>query len=570
MFDWLRNRSNTPNDSTGPGSDPANPAPGRAPANVTRPIASSMDQFSQAVVQSLPINLMPQPRAGAQAPVIRQWSDNASAATASPPASPPAAPPAPNGAHGAVRLWNDPTQKQHGHTLPIPGPRLDEPQGSARVWRPSAPTAAPSTSGAASDDAIELAQQILRNQQLSAQLPAEILVALRGLVAPSPTPQQVKDGLEALAVTLTALQAAHQDALAQSLPTLLREWYMTPSWPASREWLTSRLHQLPFDAPEQFDDLARRVRGNGDTHGADLLELHAKLIREARRVGADSAYRALVGAKAFERQSVPASAPQQQPHVAHIDSWLRTPTWAESRQYLAAHQRELLVDATEMALRLLYEPQTDQRAKEQVELHQRIISAARRSGVDAAYRAVIGDAAFQTSGPTAGGAGGAGRAGVLSGGASGPVTDAEDLVTLEQARDIAQTTLNDPNLARALAPVLRADLEGLLSPYASQDQISRGKRAAVFIAVVEGTARVRELLVDWMNTPNWRLSYEYLKARQAQLLTDEAEVGLRVLLAAESDATNRKTIGDHQRLLEECRRVGVNAAYAPLLGGAWA
>jgi hypothetical protein len=217
-----------------------------------------------------------------------------------------------------------------------------------------------------------------------------------------------------------------------------------------------------------------------------------------------------------------------------------------------------------MALRLRYEHQTDQRAKQQVELHQRIISAARRSGVDAAYRAVIGDAAFQTSGPIAGGAG------RPSGGASGPATDAEDLITLEQARDIAQSTLNDPNLARALAPELRADLEGLLSPYASQDQISRGKRAAVFIAVVEGTAQVRELLVDWMNTPNWRLSYEYLKARQAQLLTDEAEVGLRVLLAAESDATNRKTIGDHQRLLEECRRVGVNAAYAPLLGGAWA
>lgn len=570
MFDWFRNHANDPKDSASTPANPASSAPHSAPQPAPQPAPpspSAMSQFSQAVVQSLPINLMPQAPAGTPAPIIRQWKGKGGATStpaggaAPPPAPAPAAPPAPDGNRQSIRIWNDTTLKHPGHTLPsrpTPGPGLDEAQGRPRVWSPAPSTAAPS---AVPDDARELAQEILRNHNLSAQLPAQILNALRGLVAPSPTPQQIKDGLAALAITLTALQAAHQEELSRPLPALLREWYLTTSWPASREWLHAHLQHMPFDAPEQFDQLARQVRARGDTQGADLLASHATLLREARRVGVDSAYQTLVGAKAFETQSGPTSSPQTQAHIARLGEWLRTPTWLASRQYLAAHQRELLVDETEMALELLLNEQTDADARGLVQAHQRIIRAARQSGVDAAYRAVVGDQAFQASG----------HAPAAQSAAAGAAASAEDVITVEQARDIAQSAINDTNLWRTLAPELRADLEGLLSPYASQEQIVKGKRAAVFLVILTGTQAVRGLLVEWMNTSNWQLSYEYLKARQAQLLTDEAEVGLRLLLAAETDASNRRTISEHQRLLEECRRVGLNAAYAPLLRnqGTW-
>ncbi|HKV85199.1 MAG TPA: hypothetical protein VJN88_11635, partial [Ktedonobacterales bacterium] len=79
----------------------------------------------------------------------------------------------------------------------------------------------------------------------------------------------------------------------------LREWYSTPTWPASREWLTANLDRLPTDSAEVFEAVAARAVGAGAPRAATLFAQHAALIARARQDGVDAAYTAIVGDSAL-------------------------------------------------------------------------------------------------------------------------------------------------------------------------------------------------------------------------------------------------------------------------------
>lgn len=69
------------------------------------------------------------------------------------------------------------------------------------------------------------------------------------------------------------------------------------------------------------------------------------------------------------------------------------------------------------------------------------------------------------------------------------------------------------------------------------------------------------LVIAWWNTPNWRLSRDYLASHPA-LLGAETEIVLEEL---ELDGSRQNLLDLHRQLLKETREVGATAAYAPLL-----
>ena len=71
--------------------------------------------------------------------------------------------------------------------------------------------------------------------------------------------------------------------------------------------------------------------------------------------------------------------------VALLLSWIRTPDGSTSQTYLQAHS-ELLTEAAAQTLAMLTQHQADQRAYDLLRLHQRLLHAARKFGVEVAYQ----------------------------------------------------------------------------------------------------------------------------------------------------------------------------------------
>lgn len=102
-----------------------------------------------------------------------------------------------------------------------------------------------------------------------------------------------------------SVQAVHADPDLQLLPRLLREWFETPDWRSSREWLAARIDQLPHDTTRCFQAAAARAREHGHDERAYWLDLHGRLYARAQRHDIESAYREELGAAAADSVNLP-------------------------------------------------------------------------------------------------------------------------------------------------------------------------------------------------------------------------------------------------------------------------
>jgi hypothetical protein len=235
------------------------------------------------------------------------------------------------------------------------------------------------------------AQAMLDDVELVENLPDDILAALKGVLQPHPTDGQLEQGAEAVTTVLEALESAQalsQETVLAGMPEIIKTWYKTPSWPASRRWLSEHLDELPPDAPEQFETAAR-AQESELPQAAAALQRHAALLREARATDVDSAYHAIVGDEAFaEEDEATASLAAL---VSLLQDWLNTPDWNASRDFLAAHADELLTDDAEALLTLMSESEDEGDLQEILEDHASIIEDARQDGIDAAYEELLAD-----------------------------------------------------------------------------------------------------------------------------------------------------------------------------------
>ena len=69
---------------------------------------------------------------------------------------------------------------------------------------------------------------------------------------------------------------------------------------------------------------------------------------------------------------------------------------------------------------------------------------------------------------------------------------------------------------------------------------------------------IADLLIAWIQTPDWGASETFLQAHAADLLTDQAAAVLELLRQGNPNVTS---ILQHQTLLQRCREMGIAAAY---------
>lgn len=237
-------------------------------------------------------------------------------------------------------------------------------------------------------EARELAHQLLDQPE---SLPPDVVDALRGLLAPEPSQDQIERGLAALAAVVAAASANHAQGLLARRSPLLAEWFATESWPESRAWLQAHLGDLPADAPAVLRAVADEVRAEGDEVGAESLERHASLVEQSRQEGVDSAYRAIVGGDAFgEGASVPIDLARLVAVGQQVQEWIRTPNWGASREYLSAHP-DILTETGATALGMLHGAQETDASRQIIADHQRLWADARARSVDAAYESFLRD-----------------------------------------------------------------------------------------------------------------------------------------------------------------------------------
>ena len=105
----------------------------------------------------------------------------------------------------------------------------------------------------------------------------------------------------------------------------LGAWVRTATWAESKAYLSEHPELLDGQTDAALNEL-RLVNPDNST-----LDLHARILTAARRLGIDSAYAPLV-----IRET--------------IRAWIGTRTWTESAAYLRDHQAELLSDAARVAL----------------------------------------------------------------------------------------------------------------------------------------------------------------------------------------------------------------------------
>lgn len=222
-------------------------------------------------------------------------------------------------------------------------------------------------------------------------MPDEVLDALRPLLTPNPTPDQISTGLAALAAVGAVASQRHAHAILAKRSSGLAEWYDTPSWAASRAWLQAHLNELPANALEMLREAAAEARADGDEVSAEGIERHATLLAEAQRKGVDAAYRAIIGDDAFA----------DDPHAGgtgdvrigrQIETWIRSRDWASSREYLRAHP-DILTDAGARVLQALDRAQRTAENHQIVADHIGLQREARTQGTDAAYDAFLAELA---------------------------------------------------------------------------------------------------------------------------------------------------------------------------------
>jgi hypothetical protein len=110
--------------------------------------------------------------------------------------------------------------------------------------------------------------------------------------------------------------------------------------------------------------------------GNSALVQHRDLLQNARTRGIQAAYSSLL------------TSLHQQAMLELVDTWIGTPTWTQSRAFLAEHAADLLTDEAEHLLHALVDEYPEDPA---YLTYFALISLSRREGADAAY-ALIDDA----------------------------------------------------------------------------------------------------------------------------------------------------------------------------------
>jgi len=342
---------------------------------------------------------------------------------------------------------------------------------------------APEADGVRVDERIRgMARTALAQPQLRASLPDDVIATLQLLLAPAPTPDQIARGMSALSALRTVMEVAQAEAFVAALPAAAQMWYHAPNWLVSRLWLAAHLAELPPETHAQLADAAGQLRAMGADSAAKTVERHARLLDAARRVGVDTAYREVVGDEAFGESTVDENSTNDIAALKRIFdaviAWIETPNWSASRDYLITHP-ELLDDEAEAILARMYEVETeqrDQRDRQVIVDHQRLLRDARQLGVEAAY-------------------------------------------------------------------------------------VARARRAnAIRESVTPTQAQLAIPLMVWIETPDWNTSREYLRAHPA-LLSDDGDILLARLAANQTTEHGRQSVADHQRLLSDARERGIDVAY---------
>ncbi len=277
--------------------------------------------------------------------------------------------------------------------------------------------------------------------------------------------------------------------------------------------------------------------------------------------------------------------------------WVQTDTWGESRSYLIEHQADLLSDNADMALSLLIEMNPD---AEELKDHLTLLRACREQGIDTAYdrflmgreqkpqRRQVGQVqqppqAVRTQQPP--------QPRQPARAESGPVDRTADLIALlndwmeapdpAAARDFLRAhqddLLTDEAEQAAELLTLMHPGEPIYREYLETLRVCRAEGVdAVYGEVEEAAAAAGEeepeeepvallrtadlmaLLNDWMEAPDHAAARDFLRAHQADLLTDEAERAAEFLILMHpGDPIYR----EYLEVLRACRADGIGAVY---------
>jgi hypothetical protein len=107
------------------------------------------------------------------------------------------------------------------------------------------------------------------------------------------------------------------------------------------------------------------------------------------------------------------------------------------------------------------------------------------------------------------------------------------------------------NVLRAIKHACGSEFDALWAEAVGQPQ-------PAWLAAAAG-AQLADMLIAWVQTPDWDASRAYLEQHQSELLTDEAETALQRLIQVNN---NHPELVLHLDLLRKARREGIAAAYA--------
>jgi len=128
-----------------------------------------------------------------------------------------------------------------------------------------------------------------------------------------------------------------------------------------------------------------------------------------------------------------------------------------------------------------------------------------------------------------------------------------DLLLTALARQAGLTSQADFQARLQSDPTFKQQVEDLLAFV--------GDAAKAPTAGQSAARALADLLIAWIQTPDWAQSEAYLQANAAALLTDEAEATLALL---QTNNPNHPVIPQHIALLQRCRALGVTPAYQEL------
>jgi hypothetical protein len=118
------------------------------------------------------------------------------------------------------------------------------------------------------------------------------------------------------------------------------------------------------------------------------------------------------------------------------------------------------------------------------------------------------------------------------------------------------------NALKAIKHECGSEFDALWAEAVGQPQPAWLAAAAGAQLALEQLARLPQLanmLIAWVQTPDWDASRAYLEQHQSELLTDEAEIALQGIIQVND---NHPELVRHLELLRKARREGIAAAYA--------